>query len=56
MPGWAAESNGNLRMFFGSPDDFFGWINTMVAPTALQYGYRVTVEPVPKDAVSVDRA
>ncbi|MGI0131111.1 MAG: hypothetical protein ACREEC_13350 [Thermoplasmata archaeon] len=54
-PAWTGESNGGLRIVWGSPDDFFQYLNGTVAPAALQFGYRLVVEPVPKAEVAVDR-
>ena len=55
-PQWTAQSDGQLKLAWGSPDDFLTYLNTVIAPAGLAYGYRITVEPVPKGAVSVDRA
>ena len=56
MPAWVAESNGAMRLMWGSLDDFIGWMNGTVGPAANQYGYRVIIEPVPKGETAVDRA
>ena len=56
MPGWTADSSGNIRLQWSSLDDFLAWVSTMVAPSAAQYGYKLTVEPIPKTETAVDRA
>jgi len=56
MPGWNADSNGKLNIVWTSLDDFLSWINATVAPSALQYGYKIVLEPVPKEETAVDRA
>lgn len=55
MPSWTADSGGNIRLAWASRDDFFQYLNQTVAPAAAQYGYRIIVEPVPKDEPQVDR-
>jgi hypothetical protein len=55
-PGWSAESNGSLRLVWGSPDDFLAYLNSTVAPAASQYGFDLIIEPKPKGDVLVDRA
>lgn len=56
MPEWTAESGGGMQLRWTSLDDFINWLNSTVAPSAAQYGYRVVVEPIPKDEVAIDRA
>lgn len=55
-PSWAAESNGNLRLAWASPDDLLTYVNQVVAPAAGAYGYRVVLERIPADEALVDRA
>jgi len=56
MPSWEANSSGGLRMVWGSPDDFFQYLSGVIAPTAMQYGYRIVIEAIPKEEPRVDRA
>lgn len=55
MPKWEADSGGGLRLSWSSPDDFMAYLNGTVAPAALQYGFRIVVEPVLKTEAMTDR-
>lgn len=56
MPGWVADNSGQIRLQWTSLGDFLEWVNATVVPSAQAYGYRVTIEPIPKEEVAVDRA
>jgi hypothetical protein len=53
---WTATSNGQLKFEFTSRDDFISFLNTMIVETAAKYGYKLTLEPLPKDDIKVVRA
>jgi hypothetical protein len=55
MPGWEVNQGGGLRLVWSSPDDLLTFIRSVVDPAALTYGFRVTVERVPKEETAADR-
>jgi hypothetical protein len=56
MPSIAMGPDGVPRLSFSSQDDLLSWLNAAIFPVAYQYGYRLTVDPIPKADVAVDRA
>ncbi len=56
MVTWTAQSDGQLIVKFASPEDLVGYVNAVVYPQAVAFGYKVTIEPLPKDDVKVLRA
>ncbi|MBF6555476.1 MAG: hypothetical protein IVW52_04790 [Acidimicrobiales bacterium] len=56
MPRFSMEVGGTPRMVWTSLDDFLSWVNEIVVPSAAQYGFKIVIEPIPKDEVRVDRA
>lgn len=52
---WTASSNGQLKLEFVSRDDFITFLNTMVVEVAAKYGYKLTLEPLPKDDIKLLR-
>jgi hypothetical protein len=55
MPKWQASPEG-VKFEFTSLEDFLSYVNLSVVPVAEQYGYRLTLEPRPKDEPQVGRA
>ena len=55
MPSVAMGPNGMPQLAFSSQDDFISWLNAAIFPVAHQYGYRFSLEPLPKNDVAVDR-
>lgn len=55
MVSWTAESNGGLRLVWGSPDDFLAYVQNTVAPAAAQYGLRLIIERIPDSEPRIDR-
>lgn len=53
---WTAQSNGQLKLEFVSKEDFIVFLNTMMVETAARYGFRLTLDELPKDDVKVIRA
>jgi len=45
----------SFKLAFRSLDDWLSFVNNTVVPTGAQYGYKVTVEPIPKTETAVDR-
>lgn len=52
---WAGDSAGQLKLNWRNPDDFLTWFNQVVEESALLYGYRAKLEPLPKEEALVDR-
>jgi len=55
MPGWTANSRGELQLQWTSLDDFLMYVNLNIAQAAQQYGYRVVLEKLPPDEPHVAR-
>lgn len=55
MPTVAMGPDGTPKLSFSSQDDFISWLNLAIFPVAYQYGYRFSLEPLPKNDVAVDR-
>jgi hypothetical protein len=55
MPGWQTDSSGALKLVWTSPDDLLAFVRSTIGPAALEYGFRIVVEPLPKDETLVDR-
>ncbi len=55
MPALTMGPDGTPRLAFSSQDDLLTWINAAIYPVAYQYGFRLVVEPIPKNDVAVDR-
>ncbi len=56
MVTWTAQSDGQLIVKFASPEDLVGYVNAVIYPQAVAFGYKVTIELLPKDDVKVLRA
>lgn len=52
---WTATNNGQLKFEFTSRDDFISFLNGMVVETAAKYGYKLTLDPLPKDDIKLIR-
>lgn len=53
---WNVASNGQLKLEFTSKDDFITFLNTMLVEPAAKYGFKLTLEPLPKDDIKIIRA
>ncbi len=54
-PNWEANSSGQFKLIWTSPDDLVSYIGQVVAPAAKVYGFRIVLERIPAEEPRVDR-
>jgi hypothetical protein len=52
---WSGSSNGQLSIQWENLGAFLEYVNGTIAPAAAKYGFKLTLEPLPKDEPQVGR-